>query len=156
MYKKILVPLDGSTLAEKALPHAIELARNGKGKIILLRCIPPPEPLFAAADMSYNTYYAEAQQAQRGHSEGYLSQLAERPDLAGLVESVRVPCGHPADEILDFALAEKVDLVVISSHGRTGLGRFVFGSVAERVVRHSPCPVMVVAAEHAAPEAACA
>lgn len=150
MYHKILVPLDGSELAEKALAHAAAIARCGQGKLILLRVIPPPDP-FSAAEMTDQQASVEKERLARGQAESYLETVRGRPELKELVQSTLVPSGNPAEEILDFALSEKADLLVISSHGRTGLGRFLLGSVAERVSRHSPCPVMIVAAEHAAP-----
>lgn len=151
MYKTIMVPLDGSALAERALAHAVEMARCGQGRILLLRVIAPGDRTLAWADLDYDQTVAEDEMVRRGHAESYLEEMRERPELKDLVYLTRVPCGNPAEEILDYALTEKVDLVVMSSHGRTGLGRFFMGSVAERVVRHASCPVLVVAAEHSPP-----
>ncbi len=151
MYRKILVTLDGSKLAESALPHAVEQARMSGGSVILLRCIDPPQVFMGNVEMSFVEFSDKAARLEREQAEGYLAEIRKRPELASLVVSSIVPCGPAADEILDYAQTEGVELIVLSTHGRTGVGRFLYGSVAERVVRHSPCPVLVVGAGMAVP-----
>jgi nucleotide-binding universal stress UspA family protein len=150
MFKRILVPLDGSARAERAIPVAAQMARNGKGAVILLEVVnvragygaplaaPSPQPL-----LSYETDRVEAI--------GYLTELAARDDLAGANPETCVATGPVAQEILAAAQREHVDVVVLCSHGRTGFGRWALGSVAQKVARQSPVPVLVLRQEGPTP-----
>lgn len=142
MYPSIVVPLDGSLLAEKALPHALELARCGLGRLLLLRVVPHSDHSLALAELGYRESLVEEERVRCGQAEKYLESVRQRPESEGLVADARVVCGNPANEILAL---EEADLIVISSHGRSGLGRYLMGSVATRILGHSRCPVMVVA-----------
>lgn len=127
MFDKFLVPLDGSKLAEKAAVTAAELARRCSAELIFLMVCPTPERQAEAAD--------------------YLDRLARSARHEGLVARAEAFLGDPAERIVRAAREDGADLIVMSSHGRTGLARTVFGSVAETVMRLSPCPVMVVKGE---------
>ncbi|MCL6512081.1 MAG: universal stress protein [Anaerolineae bacterium] len=139
MFKKILVPLDGSSFAEEALPHARELAECGGAEIILARVDEPYEPppgIFVPA-----TAIPEVVRLSAGE---YLEQLVSRLKLAGFkVESV-VLDGKVADALLKYAREEGVDLIVMSTHGRTGISRLLMGSVAEQIVHGAHCPVLLM------------
>lgn len=126
LYSKILVPLDGSNLAELAARHAADISRMSGGHLIFLRVTSSEGAKEAAA------YLDEV------NSEAYYEEL----DAEAMV-SVGV---KPAERIVTLAQNLGVDLIVLSSHGRTGLARQVFGSVAEEVVRAATCPVTVVKA----------
>lgn len=125
-YRNILVPLDGSGLAELAALHAAELARLAGARLVFVRVSPDKEGMREAAD--------------------YLYEVNQQAHYAGLRTDGMVERGYPAEQILHAADRTQADLIVISSHGRTGISRQVFGSVAEEVVRRAPCPVMVVKA----------
>ncbi|MEW6280411.1 MAG: universal stress protein, partial [Candidatus Eremiobacterota bacterium] len=146
MISKILVPLDGSPLAEQALPYAVEMARKFSARLVLLRCMVLPEPVLVGMDMAIPQHYTDLQRIEREHVENYLAAVRERPELQGLVADARAPFGSPGEAILEFAEAEQCDLIVMSSHGRSGLSRFVYGSVAEKVLHHTPCPLLLVKA----------
>jgi nucleotide-binding universal stress UspA family protein len=139
MFKKILVPLDGSSFAEEALPHARELAECGGAEIVLARVDEPYEPppgIFVPA-----TAIPEVVRLSAGE---YLEQLVSRLRLAGFkVESV-VLDGKVADALLKYAREEGVDLIVMSTHGRTGISRLLMGSVAEQIVHGAHCPVLLM------------
>lgn len=122
-YQRIIVPLDGSPLAELAAEHAAELARLCQSHLIFLRVVDPG---------------GEHEAAQ------YLFQVNQEAHYEGLDTEAMVRFGKPAEVIVQTAAEMKADLVLLSSHGRTGLARQVFGSVAEAVVRLAPCPVTVV------------
>lgn len=124
MFDTFLVPLDGSKLAEKAAVTAAELARRCSAELIFVMVCPTPERQAEAAD--------------------YLDRLARSARHEGLVARAEAYLGDPAERIVRAAREDGADLIVMSSHGRTGLARTVFGSVAETVMRLSPCPVMVV------------
>lgn len=139
MFKKILVPLDGSSFSEEALPHARELAACGDAEIILARvdeAYEPPPGVFVPA-----TAMPEAVQLSAGE---YLEQLASRLHIAGFKVNSAVLDGKVADALLKFAKSEGVDLIVMSTHGRTGLDRLLMGSVAEQIVHGAHCPVLLV------------
>ena len=142
----ILVPLDGSGLAEKALPHAVALARANSGGITLLRVVPPIAsiaPLGGAITQSPALWDAWAAEPQIAHK--YLYAVADKLPAAGLVVQTKVLQGDPAGEIVAYAERNSsVSLVVMSTHGRSGLGRWIMGSVAEKVLHASAVPIVVV------------
>ena len=135
MDQQILVPLDGSPLAERALPLARVLAKAGQAQLILLRVISPPtghDPGDADGSVEAVTTYLR-------------DQAARLTDVRGVETAVAV--GDAADAILDQAERRPADLVVMSTHGRSGIGRWVYGSVADAVMRRSPVPVFLVPAD---------
>ena len=151
MIETIIVPLDGSELAESALPLAHELQRKLQARLVLVRAIEPPGSSLATApgvleppagvaaeiDLAQKIGYEERRIAQ-----AYLEALAGRLG-AGPIETVIVE-DSAADAIVRLAKARAGAMVVMSSHGRGGLGRLVFGSVADAVLRRSPAPVTLV------------
>jgi nucleotide-binding universal stress UspA family protein len=137
----ILVPIDFSTYAEQALDYAITLGKQLQARVTLLHVIQPP--LVAGADMGAwpsQTYIEELEAAITSDLEGYLARVT----TAGLQGEMVVVHGTPFQEIINTAKARQVDLIVMGTHGRTGLTHVLLGSVAERVVRQAPCPVLVV------------
>ena len=133
----ILVPLDGSALAEGALARAVEIALDANAQVILLRAT--QAYTFLGADP------IEAQVKVVEEAESYLDDVADRLRTLG-VEEVRsaVWYGAPAPAIIDSAKLNHVDLIVMMTHGRSGLGRFVMGSVAESVVRGTSTPILLL------------
>lgn len=134
MITRILVPLDGSALAESALPVAAQLTRALGGTLILFRAsdVPP-------SDVPLSVIEAQARQAQT-----YLAEVALRPELVGLQVETKTLGGAAALNILDAVQEYQADLLVMSSHGRSGISRLALGSVAEHVIRHAPVPVLVL------------
>jgi nucleotide-binding universal stress UspA family protein len=136
MLKKILVPLDGSPLAGRAIPYASGLARRAGGRIVLMRAAwtyaVPTEPL------------PWSEQEVLDWIEHDLDVAAARLGAEGVDAVVRVCSGPPETAIASSARHENVDTIVMSSHGRTGLGRWVYGSVAEEVLRLADVPVLLV------------
>lgn len=149
MYKKILVCLDGSAQAERALPHAAQAAKASQATVLLAQVVPS----FSIISLPIGVSWESAQQdllAAQQEATTYLDTLRAGLSEQGVHARVIVKEGrHGADEsLLEIMHAERPDLVVLSSHGRTGLARWFLGSVAERVVRTAPCPVMVVRGVH--------
>jgi nucleotide-binding universal stress UspA family protein len=134
MIKRLLVPLDGSTLAEAVLPVAAQLTQALQGTLILFRAYDVPP-----ADVSLHVIEAAARRAQT-----YLVGVALRPELAGLRVETRSLGGAATLNILDAVQEYQADLLVMSSHGRSGFTRLALGSVAEYVIRHVPVPVLVL------------
>jgi len=155
MYKKILVPLDGSKLAECALPHAEELAKGcGTEKVILVSVTErvqgyrafeePSQPL--GQQLVPEAFGKLEEQAQK-----YLGRIAKAMEAKGIKVSTEVLLGDPAEEIIIYAKHPGCDVIVISSHGRSGISRWTHGSVADRVFRGSPVPVLMVKAPGCVP-----
>ncbi|HEU5323474.1 MAG TPA: universal stress protein [Methylomirabilota bacterium] len=137
-FKTILVPLDGSALAEAAIPPAVELARDGATLVLLRAAEAHPLP---TADPT------EAQVTVVREAEDYLAAVAERVKTAGVAQvETSVWYGPPAEAIADAARFRTADLIVMNSHGRSGLGRLVLGSVAESVLRATATPILLLRA----------
>ena len=139
--KSILVPLDFSPPSKKALDYAVSVARQFKAKLTLLHVVEPvATPDFAATFplvMEDDRLMALAKKDLEG-----VMKSARIP--RGIVEKVLVRFGRSFHEITEAARTRKADLIIISTHGYTGLKHVLLGSTTERVVRHAPCPVLVV------------
>src|SRR5882724_1217544 len=142
--RSILVPTDFSECGNYALSYAASLARTFGSSITCVHVIEPIVPTVGYSGMTEPLPIADISEQLEDSAERELPKLAECDECAGLnVEEVMVH-GDAAAEIVRVAEEREVDLIVISSHGRTGLGRILFGSTAEAVVRHAGCPVLVV------------
>jgi nucleotide-binding universal stress UspA family protein len=151
MYKRVLVPLDGSPLAEAILPFLLEIAGPLDMHLTLLRVVEPIPPSVTEAS---SRVVVEDVEGRRREAEGYLQTVAKTIEARGLVARCEVRRGQPAHEILEAAKAAGADLIAMGTHGRSGLGRLLFGSVAEAVLRHADVPVFLMrqtAARTAAP-----
>ncbi len=147
MYQRILVPIDGSSTAERALQEAIKLAA-GKAQLRLVYVIEEIYPLDTEG-YAYIDYVA-LQEAVRQTGKRTLAQAAEKAQRSGITAETAlldVPGERVASVIDGEALAWKADLIVIGTHGRSGLGRLLLGSVAEGVARGASVPVLLVRAE---------
>ena len=145
MLEKILVPLDGSELAEQALPYATELARKFASELVLLWVVQPP-PVMPVAEFAVIPYQDEAFMARaEKQANAYLNARREDLRKEGIPTRVAVLTSFSvAEAIVDFAAQEGVNLIVKTTHGRSGLSRWVFGSVAAKVLEQAPCPVFLV------------
>jgi nucleotide-binding universal stress UspA family protein len=147
MYEKILVPLDGSALAERALLHAKEIARGTRSEILLLQAVNFPLPVVPEAVLFPDgEWLAESKKEAAGYLEGIAAPLRE----AGMRVRTMLDERPPADAILHVATREEVDLIVMSTHGRGGFSRLLMGSVAESVFRATSRTVMLVKPERPA------
>ncbi|MBZ0155784.1 MAG: universal stress protein [Alphaproteobacteria bacterium] len=144
--KKILFPTDFSEGALNALPYAVDMAKNYGAKLFLLHVvydIANASGLYVP-HVSIDEMYKELEAGARRELEKF--GLEERRDI-GAVE-YGILRGVPYEEILRYAGEREIDLIVIGTHGRKGLDRFLFGSTAEKVVRYARCPVLTVRGEH--------
>lgn len=147
MFTKVLVPLDGSELSERALAPALEVAAKPGGEITLLRAL-VPQSVFAraleGADPYIEEWVAEAQVAERHDSEKYLAQLQS----ANYRDDIQIRTSLTEDDALSSILDSAVehDLIVMSTHGRSGLTKWMMGSVTEKVLENATCPVLVIRA----------
>jgi nucleotide-binding universal stress UspA family protein len=137
MFKRILVPLDGSVRAERALPVAARIARASGGTVVLVRAVSLP----AGLDPVPRLLLTESADEQAAH---YLARIAQSSDLAGIEVETMAVFGRSASDILEVARTRNIDLIVLCSHGYTGFTRWRLGSVAEEVAHHAPVPVLVL------------
>lgn len=135
MMRKILLPTDGSTYSLKAAEYAAELARDLESKVSILH-VSEYHPRVRARELV---------QEEEKLGEEILSKTKEIFDKARVqVDVMKLEFGHPADIICSVAEREQFDLIVMGEKGAHEIGRFMLGSVADRVAHHAPCPVMIV------------
>ena len=132
MYRRILVALDGSELAEQVLPHAEALAERFGATLVLLRVTAPEAAPAGALD------------AERREADRYLTGLYDRLTARGLRVHYQRPEGPPAALIVEHARNQDADLIALTTHGRSSTRRPAFGSVAEAVSHSAPCPLLLV------------
>lgn len=145
MYKKILVPLDGSEFGECSIPHVKAIATGcSVPEVVLLRAI---EPIPSVGGYLNKEWVEEAGKKAETMIQKYLTNMAATLKSEGVAASVVIVKGNAADEILTYAAKNQVDLIIMGTHGSSGVVRWVLGSVADRVVRHASSPVLVVAPE---------
>jgi len=142
--RSILVPTDFSECGNYALSYAASLARMFGASILCVHVIEPMVPTVGYSGMTEPLPIADISDQLEDSAERELPRIAEGEECAGLEVEELIVHGEAASEIVRVARDRKVDLIVVSSHGRTGWGRILFGSTAEAVVRHASCPVLVV------------
>ncbi|PDW03815.1 universal stress protein [Candidatus Viridilinea mediisalina] len=145
MYRHILVPLDGSKLAEQVLPHVHALAANeGTSKITLIRAVPPVFNTSVDYSGMLATTAADAIESLEDEAREYLDQIASTFRAEGYSVQIEISAMPAAEAVLDYAESQRADLIAIATHGRSGISRWVFGSVTQKVVQNSPVPVLVI------------
>jgi nucleotide-binding universal stress UspA family protein len=141
MYKKILVPLDGSDLAKMALDQAERLAKNFDAEIILFQVV-PFMPIYGSPELVTPLIVDEK---QKEAAEKYLANLAEELRKRGFKVTAMVRTGQQvAVEIIDFAKESGADLIMMCTHGRSGITRWVLGSVALKVLTRAETPILLI------------
>jgi nucleotide-binding universal stress UspA family protein len=146
MYNKILAPLDGSDLAECTLEHLKTIASGcGIQNIIVFRVIEPlPAATLSAVAAAGGNLLNEMETTNRKNAEQYIQEVAAKLKTEGFNVQPVTAEGHAAEEILKYAENNDVDLIIMSTHGRTGIKRWVMGSVTSRVLDHSTVPVLTI------------
>ena len=152
MYQKILVALDGSDLAECVLPHVEAIAKGCDPKSVTF--VRVTEPVQVPRGEEYN-FTAEdwrrIESENRTTAENYLNQILDRVKYDGVSVKSEVIVGKAAETIADYATKNDVDLIIVATHGRSGVSRWVIGSVADRVLRSACVPVLMVRAPGCVP-----
>jgi len=144
MFKRILVPLDGSRRAETILPHIEDLARRyDKSRVVLLQVV---EPVPATVYMADPVPPLDPKVIDRVYKDArtYLEKLQSRLRKKGIHAHVHVLLGPVVASIVEVAVREKVDLIAMASHGRSGLSAFFYGSVAAGVLHRTDRPLLIV------------
>ena len=146
MYKKILVPLDGSELAEKVLPHVTALAKGFGAEPTLVSVVEISLGVAGAKLEAIPAVAAESKAALKAEAMFYLQKIQQGLKGAGVEAAVAVLEGDVASEIITYAEQKGYDLIAMATHGRSGIGRFIMGSIAEKVVRGAIKPVLLIRA----------
>ena len=141
---KLLVPLDGSELAESALDEALSLSHALGAEVTLLQVIALPEDLVRHGAIVISL--DEQWEVLKDRALCYLNSVRNRPEWQRTASQVVVEMGNPAEKILDYCQQHKIERIVMATHGRTGINRWVFGSVADKVLRAADCTVVLVRA----------
>jgi len=141
MYRRALVPLDGSPVAEAIIPFLLEIAGPLDMSIVLVQVLEPITPI--VGDGMQQVVMDDPETRAQDAAE-YLAPIAAMLGARGVTASWAVRRGQPAEEIVEAAGEARADLIAMSTHGRSGLGRLLFGSVAERVLRHAEVPVFMM------------
>lgn len=141
MYKRILIPLDGSALSETILSHAQSLAQSLDAEIILLHVIvePPAEFIPPVSPLSPPIEIKK----EHAETKGYLKDICTRLEKDGAHATYLIREGAVAETILEVAEIMQADLIAMSTHGRTGGKRLLLGSITDWAIKNSPLPVMV-------------
>jgi nucleotide-binding universal stress UspA family protein len=151
MYSKIMVPLDGSQLAECVLPHVQAITSGCKiATVVFVRVIDPgtvSATLPAQGELGYQEKSRRQREEERKkNAEAYLKKIVDSISIENAVLNYEVLEGRVAETLADWAKKNNIDLIVIASHGRSGIGRWVMGSVADRIMRSVCIPVMMIRA----------
>ena len=148
MYSKVLVPLDGMELAECILGHVREIVTGCQvSEVVLLTVVEPYEkglPNTTWGGVISAEQGAELAIESRAKARDYITKVADKLGKECMFVQPVVIQGNVAEGILDYAIENQVDLIMMSTHGRSGPSRWALGSVADRVIRHSPIPVLIV------------
>jgi nucleotide-binding universal stress UspA family protein len=152
VYEHLLVALDGSEAAEQVLPHVEALAEKFGSTVTLLRAVMSAEILLAQSatagpavgDVAPPMDPTPVLEAERSSAREYLAGIERRLSSKGIKTTTELPEGNASDVIVERASALNVSLILMTTHGRSGLGRIVFGSTADAVLRHAACPVLLV------------
>jgi len=151
MYQKILVPLDGSELAECVLPHVKSIATGcNVQKVVFMRVVEPFH--VSGAELLVNDKIAKQIDSEiKARAEEYLKRVASQIQYNGVDVKTEVATGNAAESLVDYASKNGVDLIILATHGRSGVKRWVWGSVADRLIRSASVPVLMVRAPGCVP-----
>jgi len=147
MYEKIMVPLDGSELAECVLPHVEGLIKGCHvSNVVFVRVVEPPTTSHYGEVSISPEIYEETQSARKYKAKDYLDQIKNRLKYEGTELHSEVLIGRVADSLADYTEKNDIDLILIATHGRSGVTRWVRGSIADKILRSSRVPVLMVRA----------
>ncbi len=144
MYKKILVPLDGSELSESVLNHVVNIATSCQVPEVVLTRVREPLDTSTIMEKYFDAKIAsELDEDYHNEAADYLEKMATTLKRDGIVVKGEVLSGDPAEELIKYCKRSGVDLIIMSTHGRSGISRWVLGSVADKVIRQAEVPVLI-------------
>lgn len=144
-FTNILLPLDGSKVAEAAFAYVESILSKQEAKVFLLRVVPSVVGQYAGSPEGYVVDYTEkVMQALQEEATDYLKKTAKSFQEKGILVFTAMVVGYPASEILKYVERQKVDLIIMSTHGRAGLGKWILGSVADKVLHNAEIPLLLI------------
>ncbi len=150
MYKRILIPLDGSQLAEQSIPYARSIARAFNARIDLLQVIEPFNAQVALSVPKFGAIYDKLIQDMRSGAETYLNNLAFGLKNAGFTVTYKVEEGNAAESIINYVSTGPDSLIAMSAHGRSGIAKWLLGSVTTKILHKAGCSVLVMHSKNGA------
>ncbi len=146
MYKNILVPMDGSELAECVLPHVDTIVKGcGAKKVTFIRVVEPVVlPIGIGGEYFNAQVMTEMEDYETSSAQSYLDELTEKINYEGITVESKLLQGRAAESLIDHALTHKVDLIIIATHGRSGISRWVRGSVADHILHSATVPILMI------------
>ena len=147
LIKRILLPLDGSHIGEAAFPYAEALALSMPAELVLFQVLRPAVLIAEGSTMVSGAVYEKQEEIRRVHATAYLDNVSAKSEGKGLGISKVLVSGYPPERIIDYAQANAIDLIAMSTHGRSGISRWVFGSVTDKVLHAGDTPVLTVRAQ---------
>jgi nucleotide-binding universal stress UspA family protein len=141
--RKILIPIDGSEYSVNAAKYAIRIAKDEKAQLFCINVITPQIPYGYAAAATNGQYYEDIKDKVESWFD-QVKEMAKAEDIADVKTEIFIDVKSVIGSIIDYATSKDIDLIVIGTRGRTGLKRFLMGSVANGVVQHAHCPVLLV------------
>ena len=142
-----MVPLDGSSLAECVLPHVEAIAGGCPVRELVLLRVVEPERVYSVSDSPIDPNLAAARESERKkEAEDYLRSIVDRLDEPGLACEIKSIVGRVAESLVDYCVDNDVDLIIIATHGHSGVTRLVRGSVADKILGSSKIPVLMIRA----------
>jgi nucleotide-binding universal stress UspA family protein len=145
MYNKILAPLDGSELAECVLPHVEAIAKGCNTRtVIFVRVVEPVVLPVADGEYFSSNVWTQMEQQEKAVAVSYLNEVIQKIKLDTVEIEAKVILGRVADSIVDYAIKNSVDLIIIATHGRSGFSRWLRGSVANRVLHAIRAPILMI------------
>jgi len=153
MYKKIMVPLDGSKLAECVFPHLDSLVKGGQvGEVVFVRVVEPYNfSLMSEEELPKAEDILRFDSEAKAVGEKYIQTVADRAKSNGVAVRGKILIGRPSVKLAEYANNGGFDLVIIATHGRSGVSRWVWGSVADRLLRAVCIPILMVRAPGCVP-----
>lgn len=143
MINRILVPLDGSEYADKALDYAIELAKKFSSEILLVHVLPSTASIRRGSEVISTSLYRNSKKRLEEDAHRILTSSEARARDAGVSVVTKLDYGDPADRIIDIAKEDDMDLIVIADRGLGAVARFFLGSVSDKVSHHAACHVLI-------------
>jgi nucleotide-binding universal stress UspA family protein len=144
VYRKIMVPLDGSKMAECVIPHVETVAKLGNASVELVHVIEQIElPTRGGIALSVDDL-KQIEEHSKQQAETYLLEVARRLKIAGIKSHSKLLTGKAADSLVDYIQGNEFDLIIMATHGRSGISRWFWGSVADKILYSSKTPVLLV------------
>ncbi len=152
MYRRIMVPLDGSKMAECVIPHVETVAKLSNASVELVHVVEPVElPTRGGIALSGDDL-RQIEEHSRHEAQSYLKEIVSRLKSSGIKSRPKLLTGKAADSLVDYMQENNFDLVIMATHGRSGISRWFWGSVADKILYSSKIPVLLVRSQECIPD----